>query len=36
MALLAMFGFIHAFVTPRNKGFAVPNTVEEVQKLARV
>jgi hypothetical protein len=38
LALLALFGFIHAFVTPRNKGFAVtiPNTVEEVERLARV
>ncbi|HEX7165549.1 MAG TPA: hypothetical protein VF230_01080 [Acidimicrobiales bacterium] len=38
LALLAVFGFVHAFVTPRNKGFAVavPDTVEEVQRLARV
>lgn len=38
MALLALFGFIHAFTTPRNKGFAVaiPDTVEDMDKLARV
>lgn len=38
LAILALFGFIHAFVTPRNKGFAVavPNTVEEIERLARV
>ena len=38
LGILALFGFAHAFVTPRNKGFAVavPNTVEEVQRLARV
>jgi len=37
MAILALFGFVHAFVTPRNKGFAMPNTVEEVEKqLERV
>ena len=34
MALLALFGFIHAFVTPRNKGFAIPDTVDEVHRLA--
>lgn len=36
LALLAAFGFIHAFVTPRNKGFAVPNTVADVERMARV
>jgi len=38
LALLALFGFIHAFVTPRSKGFAVavPDTVEEVERMARV
>ena len=37
LAVLALFGFIHAFVTPRNKGFAVaiPNTVEEVEALVK-
>lgn len=37
LAVLALFGFVHAFVTPRNKGFAVavPNTVEEVEALAK-
>jgi hypothetical protein len=36
LAILALFGFVHAFVTPRNKGFAMPDTVEEVEKqLAR-
>jgi hypothetical protein len=33
LALLALFGFVHAFVTPRNRGFAIPNTVEEVERL---
>jgi phenylalanyl-tRNA synthetase alpha chain len=36
MALLAMAGFVHAFVTPRNKGFAVPNTVDDIERLAKV
>ena len=36
LALLSVFGFIHALVTPRSKGFAVPDTVEEVERLARV
>ena len=36
LAVLALFGFVHAFVTPRNKGFAVPNTVEDVERMARV
>ncbi len=37
MALLALFGFVHAFVTPRDKAFAMPDTVEEVERqLARV
>ena len=36
LALLALFGFVHAFVTPREKGFAVPNTVEEVERMAKV
>jgi hypothetical protein len=36
LAVLAIFGFIHAFVTPRNKGFAVPDTVAEVERMARV
>lgn len=26
LAVLALFGFVHAFVTPRAKGFAVPGT----------
>jgi hypothetical protein len=38
LALLALFGFIHAFVTPRNKGFAVtvPDSVEDMQRMAKV
>jgi len=36
LALLALFGFIHAFVTPRDKGFAVPNTVEEMERMVKV
>ena len=34
LTLLALFGFIHAFVTPRNKGFAMPNTVADVEEMA--
>lgn len=39
LALLAMFGFIHAFVTPRDKGFAVamPDSAESAnERLSRV
>jgi hypothetical protein len=39
LALLALFGFVHAFVTPREEGFAVavPDDAEEVSRqLARV
>jgi hypothetical protein len=36
LALLAIFGFVHAFVTPKDKGFAIPNTVEDVERMARV
>lgn len=38
LAILALFGFVHAFVTPRNRGFAMapPDTVEELERLARV
>jgi hypothetical protein len=37
LGVLALFGFIHAFVTPRNKGFAVPDTLDQVEeRMARV
>jgi hypothetical protein len=38
LALLSLFGFIHAFVTPRNKGFAVaiPDSVEDMKRMAKV
>jgi hypothetical protein len=36
LALLAIFGFVHAFVTPKDKGFAIPNTVEDVERMAKV
>jgi hypothetical protein len=38
MALLSLFGFVHAFVTPRNKGFAVavPDTVDDIERMANV
>jgi hypothetical protein len=34
LAVLALFGFIHAFVTPRNRGFAMPDTVEAIEEMA--
>jgi len=36
LLILALFGFIHAFRTPKDKGFAVPDTVEEIDRLAKV
>ena len=37
LLVLALFGFIHAFRTPKDKGFAVvPDTVEDIEKLAKV
>jgi len=38
MAILSLFGLLHAFVTPRNKGFAVatPPVVEEIRRPVAV
>lgn len=35
LTLLSLFGFIHAFVTPRNKGFAIPEPAEAVKRGSR-
>ena len=33
MFLLAIFGLIHAFITPKTRGFAVPDSVREPAKI---
>jgi hypothetical protein len=38
LALLALFGFVHAFRTPKDKGFAVvvPDSAEGIENLTKV